>query len=96
MATISRMLLLAALTALVTVPGVKTAASAEFERRPTVVRVLEIEGVINPLTARYLERGIDEPGADLVIVRLDTPGGLESSMREMVQQMLSSSVPVAK
>ncbi len=60
------------------------------------VVVLEVEGVINPFTARYLERGLrlaNQRGAQAVIVTLDTPGGLESSMREMVQMLLESPVP---
>ncbi|MFU8827193.1 MAG: NfeD family protein [Brevefilum sp.] len=63
-----------------------------------VVVQLDIEGVINPFTARYLERGLglaQRENADLVLVTLDTPGGLESSMREMVQFILDSPIPVA-
>jgi membrane-bound serine protease (ClpP class) len=62
------------------------------------IRLLSLDGVINPLTARYLERGLRQAadaGAQLVVVRLDTPGGLESSMRQMTQSLLSSPVPVA-
>lgn len=62
------------------------------------VVVLTIEGVINPFTARYLERGLalaEEQSASLVVLTLDTPGGLETSMREMVQTMISSPVPIA-
>ncbi|MCJ7550852.1 MAG: nodulation protein NfeD, partial [Anaerolineae bacterium] len=53
-------------------------------------------GVINPFTARYLERGLrlaEQQGAHALIVTLDTPGGLESSMRDMVQMLLQASVP---
>lgn len=60
------------------------------------VIVLEVEGVINPFTARYLERGLrlaEQQGAHALIVTLDTPGGLESSMRDMVQMLLQASVP---
>ena len=60
------------------------------------VLVLEVEGVINPFTARYLERGLrlaEQQGAQVLVVTLDTPGGLESSMREMVQMLLQASVP---
>lgn len=61
------------------------------------VLLLDIEGVINPFTARYLERGLSlaqSSNARLVVIALDTPGGLESSMREMVQAILDSPVPV--
>lgn len=60
------------------------------------VLVLEMQGVINPFTARYLERGLrlaEEQGAQALIVTLDTPGGLESSMREMVQMLLKAPLP---
>lgn len=59
---------------------------------------LEIRGVINPLTTRYLERGLQlarQQDAELVVVELDTPGGLETAMREMVQLLMQSAVPTA-
>ncbi len=61
------------------------------------VHVLTVEGVIGPVVANYLERGIDqaeEAGAQAVVVRLDTPGGLDSSMRDMIQRINASTVPV--
>ncbi len=62
------------------------------------VIVLDVEGVINPFTSRYLERGLSiarQQDAVLLILKLNTPGGLESSMRDMVQLILQSPVPVA-
>ncbi|MGC9467952.1 MAG: NfeD family protein [Anaerolineae bacterium] len=62
------------------------------------VLLLEIRGVINPLTTRYLERGFQtarQQDAELVVIALDTPGGLETAMREMVQMLLQASVPTA-
>jgi len=62
------------------------------------VLVLEISGVINPLTTQYLERGLRlarQEDAELLVVTLDTPGGLETAMREMVQMLLDASVPTA-
>lgn len=61
------------------------------------VHVLIVDGVIGPVTANYLERGIDdaeEGGAEAVVVLLDTPGGLDSSMRDMIQRINASTVPV--
>lgn len=59
--------------------------------------IIELDGTINPATATFLERGIQEAekrDAELVIIRLDTPGGLGSSMRSMVKAIMNSSVPV--
>lgn len=61
------------------------------------IMVLDVNGVINPFSARYLERGLDLAlleNASLVVMVLDTPGGLESSMREMVQSILQSPIPI--
>jgi membrane-bound serine protease (ClpP class) len=61
------------------------------------VLILDVEGPINPGTAAYLSRGIEEAeksDAALAIVMLDTPGGLASSMRTMVKAILNSRVPV--
>jgi len=59
--------------------------------------ILDLEGPINPGTAAFLTRGIEvaeERAAKLVVVRLDTPGGLASSMRDMVKAIMNSSVPI--
>ena len=61
------------------------------------VIILDVDGPINPGTASYLSRGIEEAeksDAALAIVLLDTPGGLASSMRTMVKAILNSRVPV--
>jgi len=61
------------------------------------VMIIELEGPINPATATFLTRGLDKAedrGSVLVIIRLDTPGGLASSMRTMVKAILNSRVPV--
>jgi membrane-bound serine protease (ClpP class) len=61
------------------------------------VLIIELEGPINPGTAMYTTRGIDkakDEGMALIILRLDTPGGLASSMRTIVKAILNSPVPV--
>ena len=59
--------------------------------------LLTVKGAINPVSAGYISRGIDEAvrtGARLVVIRMDTPGGLDHSMREIVQKEIGSAVPV--
>lgn len=60
------------------------------------VIVIEVRGVINPLTAQYLDRALrlaDQRAARALVLVLDTPGGLESAMRKMVQALLEAPLP---
>lgn len=62
------------------------------------VLVLEVDGVIGPAQSDYLTRAIDGAAArevDLVLIRMDTPGGLDSSMRAIVKSILAAKRPVA-
>jgi membrane-bound serine protease (ClpP class) len=62
-----------------------------------VIEVVDLEGVIDPTTAGYLEAAIQgaiDDESEAVILQLDTPGGLDVSMRDMVQRITRSSVPV--
>lgn len=61
------------------------------------VFVLTLDGVINPVTASYLARGIataETAGAEALIVQLDTPGGLMDSTEQMVRAIANARVPV--
>ena len=60
--------------------------------------VLEIDGAIGPPIADYIERELDAARLDeikLVILRMNTPGGLDASMRQIIGAVLASPVPVA-
>lgn len=59
--------------------------------------VLEIAGAIGPATSDYVSRSFtdaSEDGASLLILRMDTPGGLDTSMREIIREILASPIPV--
>lgn len=61
------------------------------------VFLLEVTGTIDPAQARYVTRGLEEAReeqAAAVLIRLDTPGGLDGSMRKIMQAILDSPVPV--
>ncbi|KTD19592.1 transmembrane protein [Legionella londiniensis] len=62
---------------------------------PAKIVELSVQGGIGPATADYLIRGIDKAqGAELIILKIDTPGGLDKSMRQIVKSILTSETPV--
>ncbi len=64
---------------------------------PRVIDVITVDGVINPVSANFITDAIDraeKERAEALIIRLDTPGGLMQSMRQITKAMLNTSVPV--
>jgi membrane-bound serine protease (ClpP class) len=62
------------------------------------VHVLTIKGTINPVLVDYVGRGIadaEKDGAQLVVIQMDTPGGLDTAMRDIIQKIVNAKVPVA-
>jgi len=62
------------------------------------VRVLTVQGAISPASSDYLLRGIAQAiddKAHLIVIEMDTPGGLDTSMRDIIKAILASPVPVA-
>ena len=61
------------------------------------VFVAEVEGIINPATAKFITESIDQAvkeGGQCLIIELDTPGGLMDSMRNIVKKILTSPIPI--
>ncbi len=70
---------------------------AEEQNVSKQVVVITIDGPIGPATSDYVLNGLDEAintSAELVLLKMDTPGGLDTAMRDIIQGIISSSVPV--
>lgn len=72
-------------------------ALSAFGTEDRHINVIEINGVINPVAAKFITEAVDqseEDGAQCLIIQMDTPGGLMDSMRTIVKKILSARVPV--
>lgn len=64
---------------------------------PKEVMVITVEGVVNPVSAEFIQKNIRKAvkkGCEALVIELDTPGGLDTSMRSIVKEIVSSEVPV--
>jgi len=71
---------------------------ATAEEHAAYVLKIQLNGVVEPIQSTYISEGLKEAErrhADLVLLTMDTPGGLSDSMKDIVQNILSSPVPVA-
>ncbi|WP_454695797.1 NfeD family protein [Achromobacter aegrifaciens] len=72
-------------------------ADAQPADGPQTAVVLSLDGIVGPATADYIIRGLEaarEQHAAAVVLRIDTPGGLDASMRDIIRAILASPVPV--
>jgi membrane-bound serine protease (ClpP class) len=86
--------------ALIAAVSLLPSSRADKAATPTSQTILhlKIDSEIEPILATYLDEGIDEAAsrnASLILITMDTPGGLSSSMENIVQHILNSKVPVA-
>src|SRR5579885_514510 len=73
-----------------------TTATSDATASP-LIDLLTVDGAIDPIVGQYVSRGLDQAahdGASLVLLELNTPGGLDSAMRQITGQMLTSPVPI--
>jgi membrane-bound serine protease (ClpP class) len=96
-AGLPRLLRLIAFT-LVALAGAALLVQSQTPQEPGRAILLDLDGAVTPASADFLQRGIRDAadeGASLVIIRMDTPGGLDASTRAIIREILASPVPVA-
>ncbi|MGR9044309.1 MAG: hypothetical protein ACU83N_03370, partial [Gammaproteobacteria bacterium] len=88
------------LVVLQTAPRAAPALTLTDETEPMQVKPivqLEIQDAIGPATSDYIERSMDkavESNAQAILITMDTPGGLDTSMRQIIKKIIASPIPV--
>jgi membrane-bound serine protease (ClpP class) len=88
----------ALLLALAVAGQLRAAAPPQAGSATDTAAILEINGAIGPATSRYIVRALEaaqKNGSRLVVLEMDTPGGLDSAMRDIIRAILASPIPVA-
>ena len=83
--------------ALIWFPDSYAATGSAGRESKSEVLVITVRGVINPVASEFIIKSVEKAAAtraEALIIRLDTPGGLDTSMRSIVKEILGSSVPV--
>ncbi|MCZ6831290.1 MAG: nodulation protein NfeD [Gammaproteobacteria bacterium] len=78
--------------------AIPSLAQAPTPVAPGAIWVLDLDGAVGPATSDYLLRGMEKAAqadAALIVIRMNTPGGLDGAMRDIIQGILASPVPVA-
>src|SRR5512136_425113 len=61
------------------------------------INLIEVDSIINPVSAEYIVDSIktsEKESAQCLIIKLDTPGGLDTSMRQIIKEILNTQVPI--
>lgn len=92
---VKRLALLLALLLTAVIPGLNGSAPAVLDSGPVVV--IRLDGIVQPIATEYVQRGItwaNQRQARAIVLEINTPGGLDSSMRGMIQAIYASRAPV--